>query len=65
MSEATSTYCDYCNGGQSSTQRKGRGYLEFSTEKDAIRFVEWGKRSKGIMCTDCQDEEETEASHDS
>ena len=55
MSERIVTFCDFCNGHQS-TNNLGRGVAEVS-EEEAIQFFDWYRTKDGkIMCIQCMDE---------
>ena len=55
MSERIVTFCDFCNGHQS-TNNNGRGIVEVS-EKDATELFDWYMTKDGdIMCNQCMDE---------
>ena len=56
MSERIVTFCDFCNGHQS-TNNNGRGIAEVP-EQDAIELFGWYRTKDGkIMCILCMDEE--------
>ena len=57
MSEIIVTFCDFCNGHQS-TNNLGRGVAEVS-EEEAIQFFDWYRtKDDKIMCTQCRDEKD-------
>ena len=55
MSERIVTFCDFCNGHQS-TNNNGRGIAEVS-EKETVELFGWYRTEDGkIMCILCMDE---------
>ena len=53
MSTRTDVFCDFCNPDQNS---EGRGKVSDSTVAVAVRFFDWIRHGKLVMCTECQDD---------
>ena len=56
MSHKIITFCDVCNKSQTMNS-SGRGYVE-ANEESAMKDFDWIQTKDGIMCIDCQKEQD-------